>query len=110
MATWHLAQEALNARSLGGGASAPNSKTASFLLRGVMHCEACGAVCAAVPSDRGKTRGYYTCRRRLDPTYNGVACKAAVYPHGADRRKRGIRGARAVDRSPRPARRCAAHG
>ena len=64
--TWRRAQTALTKRRIGGRPASGASRTASFLLRGLVRCGHCGYVMTAhspMPNRSVKHGGWYLCRR-----------------------------------------------
>ena len=67
--TWHRTQAALASRRMGGRRNAEDSRTAGFLLRGILACAHCGGIMRAhSPEADASIRhsGYYVCARRTE--------------------------------------------
>ena len=62
--TFDRASEAMKGRSIGGRAASPNSRTAAWLLRGLMYCGKCGARMGAAYGPKRWPRDYYACAGR----------------------------------------------
>jgi hypothetical protein len=68
METFSRAQNALSGRKFGGAKPGVASKSATWLLRGIMRCGICGAACASHANSKGgrhEHAGYYVCRQRI---------------------------------------------
>jgi hypothetical protein len=77
METFSRAQNALSGRKRGGAEPRVASKSASWLLRGIMRCGICGAACAShanSKSGRHEHAGYYVCRQRITVPESGRRC------------------------------------
>jgi len=64
--TFYRVQAALAERRLGGRPPASESRTAGYLLRGLMTCGACGGQMSAHSPTNGAP-GYYVCTQRTSP-------------------------------------------
>jgi hypothetical protein len=80
--TWNAAQHALAGRRSYGAVPRTESKTASWIMRGLARCAICGSMVGAAPnSTTGKHQhpGYYVCRRRLQNRRGGERCMEAPF-------------------------------